>query len=146
MKNQIIEKINDKLSKFSEDKLAKIDGYFENMTTDTSSNEHSPRITKSEIDSELLEYFKSFGDKHGTSKLLIDLVEKDFDDINNHLGFKGLSNTKVLHTLAINMCDVNYKSLYNIEDNVALNIYGEAKIQLEVMGEDVTEIIESYNF
>lgn len=145
-KNEIIEKINDKLSKFSESKLEKIDGYFENMPTDTSSNEHSPKIKKLEFSSELLEYFKSFGDKHGTSDLLLDLVERDFYELNKHLNFEDLSNVEVLRMLVTNICNNEYKSLYDIKNDVALSIYVEAKTQLELLGEDVADIISHYDF
>ena len=145
-KNEIITKINDKLIKLPESKLAKINTYFENIPTDTSSNEHSPKTQKLKVSSEALKYFESLGDKHNTSELLIDLVERDFKSIKEHLGLEDVDNVRILRELAINMCNKEYQASYEIEKGVANSIYGEAKTQLELLGEDVAEIINHYDF
>jgi len=124
--------------------------YIAHLSTDEDSDysvdKIIPKKQELKLDNDLKEYFKSLGDKRGTSDLLLDLVEKDFYEINKHLNFEGLDNVEVLRTLSNNICSNEYRGLYDIKNDVALSIYVEVKTQLELLGEDVADIISHYDF
>jgi len=143
MKSQIIEKINDKLSKFSESKLAKIDGYFENMTTDTSSNEHSPKARKLPIiNKEAL-----VADKYGNTPLSLAIEEGNIEQVRElyKIQKEELGDTELLKKIAIDMMNSSIQEHYNLTQDIFSRVYSEAKYQLDLLGEDTTEVIDAYN-
>lgn len=59
---------------------------------------------------------------------------------------KGLSVAEFFKRIALDMTSPELQNEYKITPNVALNIYSESKYQLNLMGEDTSEIVEAYNF
>jgi aromatic ring-opening dioxygenase LigB subunit len=59
---------------------------------------------------------------------------------------ESLSDADLLRAIAIDVTHNEVRENYNISKDVALTIYSEAKYQLNLMGEDTSEVVDAYNF
>jgi hypothetical protein len=122
--------------------------------SDHSSREYSPKKDESiQVTSEIIEqdidklkqYF--IGDKYNNSKLSLAIEEGRIDQVKEMYPIKtSLSDAEFLQKIAIDVTYNKVQETYNISKDVALRIFSEVEQQLNLMGEDTTEVVEAYNF
>jgi len=113
---------------------------------DHSHKEDSFEKDNQKIETDLFaEYFEAI-DKYGNCGLSIDLQTKNFNEIKEAFNLKSLSDSEMLKKFAFSMCSKDYITTNSIDQNVATTVFGEARDQLELMGEDITDILQSYSF
>jgi hypothetical protein len=57
-----------------------------------------------------------------------------------------LNDADLLRSIAIDVTHSEVREFFKMSRDTALTIYSEAKYQLNLMGEDTSEVVESYNF
>lgn len=87
------------------------------------------------------------GDKYGNTPLSIAMEEGNIEKVRQMYSVeKSLSDADLLRAIAIDVTHNEVRENYNISKDVALTIYSEAKYQLDLMGEDTSEVVDAYNF
>lgn len=151
-KNEIIEDINT-LKHTNPTEYKELKKEFKNTLAYQSTDDegHTHKDDSFEKDNQKIhtdlftEYFEAI-DKYGKCGLSIDLQTKNFNEIKEAFNCKNLSDSEILKKFAFSMCSKEYITTNNIDQNVVTTIFGEARDQLELMGEDITDILESYSF
>jgi hypothetical protein len=138
MKDKLIEEINS----LSQEKMTKVQEFIETLSTDHS--HHNSNENSFEKDIVAQDYFKPL-DKYGNCQLSLAMEEKKFQGIKDAFNLKNLSDTEMLKEFAFKMCNETYRDELNITHEVAVSVFGEVNHQLELIGENTTDIIEAYN-
>jgi len=84
------------------------------------------------------------GDKYGNSQFSHAIEEGKIKQVREYVinTDRELSDIEFLKYIAIEISK-NHKE---IDQNIALRIYSEAKDYLNLIGEDISDVIEAYNF
>ena len=119
------------------------------MSTDEEG--HSPKNKFLQIDKEkelpVIKEEALKGDKYGNTPLSIAMEEGNIEQVRQMYSVeRSLSGADLLRVIAIDVTDNKVRENYNISKDVALTIYSEAKYQLDLMGEDTSEVVDAYNF
>lgn len=121
------------------------------MTHDISTDdEHTPRthflptIQEKHLPNIKPEVLKT--DNYGNSLLSVAIEEGNMDEIKKmYIADNNISDAELLKKIAIDIMDPDVQAEYNVSDDTASVIYSEAKYQLKLMGEDISEIIDVYH-
>jgi|APGre2960657423_1045063.scaffolds.fasta_scaffold14024_2 hypothetical protein len=129
--------------------------------SDPSSKEYSPKkdesiqVTSEIIEQDISSYLNSIeklkqyfiGDKYNNSPLSRAIEEGKISQVREMYPIKeSLSDAKLLQKIAIDITHDTAQENYHISKDVALRIFSEVEHQLNLMGEDTTEVVEAYNF
>lgn len=121
-----------------QDKTELIKEYYAQDNTSTDDESHNNDVILN-ISKDALN-----GDKWGNCKLSEAIEKGDINEVRNLCSpLTELNDTDMLRILAFDMMNNNLSLALNI--SVRESVYSEAKHQLELMGEDVSDVIEAYN-
>lgn len=101
-------------------------------------------ITDTGIVSQTKKFFKE-KDQYHTTEICSMLEIQEFNKIREALSLLETNNINLLNKIGLFMCNSTYRELYDITSDAAKIIFGEARDQLELLGADITEIINNYN-
>ena len=84
-------------------------------------------------------------DKYGNTLLSLSIEEGNIEKIRQIYNTKEtFSHTELLKKIAIDIMDPTIQRHYNLSKDVISRIYSEAKYQLDLLGEDTTEVIDAF--
>lgn len=86
------------------------------------------------------EYFKKL-DKYSNCELSRDIDYKNFTKIKEIFNIKDCSNRKVLRIIAFHLKDPSFKSVYDIDENIAIGVMDSAINQLDLMGASTFDLV-----
>lgn len=105
------------------------------QATTSSNQSHAPLTTK------LLVSCK--GDEWDECELSRIISEKNFKQLKDLYNKKDVTDADILRQVALDVCNSKYREENNINSKVALSVFGEARDQLQLMGEDITPLIDA---
>jgi len=82
-------------------------------------------------------------DKYGNTPLSIAIEEGNIEKIRQIYNSQE-PYTELLKRIAIDIMQPNIQRQYNLSKDVISRIYSEAKYQLDLLGEDTTEVIDAF--
>jgi len=86
------------------------------------------------------------GDKYGNSPLSLAIEEGNILQVRDmYKVTEELTNADLLKKIALDMMNTNVQEHYSLTQDVFSRVYSEAKYQLDLLGEDTTEVIDAYN-
>ncbi|WP_341789673.1 hypothetical protein [Rickettsia endosymbiont of Polydrusus tereticollis] len=91
----------------------------------------------------LAKYFK--GDEDGNCYISKQVADGNLDEIKTILHLEGKEEREILRELAFKMCDPPYREKGGIENQVATGIFVDATDQLDRLGENTTDLFNSYD-
>ena len=85
-------------------------------------------------------------DKYGNTPLSLSIEEGNIEKIRQiyNTPHKTYTDTELLKKIAIDMMNHDIQRQYNLSKDVISRIYSEAKYQLDLLGEDTTEVIDAF--
>lgn len=84
-------------------------------------------------------------DKYGNTLLSLSIEEGNIEKIRQIYNTKEtFSHTELLKKIAIDIMDPTIQKVYDLSRDVFSRIYSEAKYQLDLLGEDTTEVIDAF--
>lgn len=84
-------------------------------------------------------------DKYGNTPLSLAIEEGNIEKIREMCEMKNkYSDAELLKKIAIDILSYSNKE-YGLHQDIFSRIYSEAKYQLDLLGEDITEVINAYN-
>lgn len=123
--------------------------YIAHLSTDEDSD-HSVEKSFSKIKqeeeprAEIKEYLKPL-DKYHNSQLNFDIQEQNFEQIKSTFNFQDEGEVNILRKLSFFLLDEKYRIEYDINKDMVTSILGDAIHKLELLGENVTDIVENDN-
>lgn len=87
------------------------------------------------------------GDEWGNCDLSIAIEDGNIKKVREiYKTADSLNDADLLRSIAIDVTQSEVREFFQMSRDTALTIYSEAKYQLNLMGEDTSEVVESYNF
>ncbi|WP_342269631.1 hypothetical protein [Rickettsia endosymbiont of Orchestes rusci] len=91
----------------------------------------------------LAKYFES--DEYGNCYISKQVEDRNVDEIKTILHLEEKEEREILREVALKVCDSSYREKLNIENQVARGIFIEAADQLDRLGENTTDLFNSYD-
>lgn len=111
------------------------------------SNQQATTSSSNQSNTEMIEKTPvSFsGDQWDECELSQIIREKNFEKLKVIYHAEDKSDAEILKHVAFKVCETEYRKQNDITIQVASSVFGEARDQLELMGEDITSITNAYS-
>jgi hypothetical protein len=135
--------LNGDISTKASDSLDSHENSFDDIKQKKSAEEDMPlKIDKLPINKKHL-----IADEYDNTPLSLAIEEGNVEKVRQMYSIeKPLSDADLLRAIAIDITHNEVRESYNISKDIALTIYSEVKHQLNLMGEDTSEVVDAYNF
>lgn len=83
-------------------------------------------------------------DKYGNAPLSLAIEKGNIEKIRQIYDTQTYTNLELLKKIAIDIMNPTIQKQYDLSKDIYLKIYSEAKYQLDLLGEDITEVIDAF--